>query len=292
MSDNKQENDTTPVSTAEMSPEAIEAALAAAVAEVSGQSDATGQADSPLVGKAGLSADQPTDQTPAEHPHPVDAPAGAGSTIADQASVRDLSDPSMPAETEATLDRIDSDLAELESLLAEMSSDGTSIPASIAQAAPPPAEAQGAQETVTKADKPAEPEPTAKTEAAPVEKAEENAPSKASVKDESGDIYAMLLYVVEVSAPEVSEATETTSKEVGNPVAEVAEETAEVATEPVRGGPLRSFGQVIAKVLVNVLVILDKPVDSLGPSCRTAVGLAAIATFLVAVVTWFIGSAK
>lgn len=293
MSDNKQENDAGPVSAAEMSPEEIEAALATAVAEVSDQSDAAGQADSSLPGEVRVSAeeaDQPTDQTPKEHTDPVDAPAGEGSTISDQASVLASSDASTPpAETEAAIDRIDSDLAELETLLAEMSSDGTSIPASIAQPVSPPPEPGEPQETVIEPNKVAEPQPTDKTDAAPAEKTEENVPRGESVKDAAGDIEAMLLDSGNGSASEVSGATETVPEAGGNLVAEVAEE---VATESVQGGAIRSFGQVAAKVLLNVLIILDKPVAGLGPSCRTVVGLAAVATFLMAVATWVISAVK
>ena len=296
MSDNKQENDAGLVSAAEMSPEEIEAALAAAVAEVSDQSDAAGQADSSLPGEARLSAeqaDQPTDQTPTEHTDPVEAPAGEGSTIPDQASVLASNDASTPpAETEAALDRIDSDLAELETLLAEMSSDGTSIPASITQPASPPPEPGEPQETIIEPNKVAEPQPTDKTDAAPAGKTEENVPRGESVKDAAGDIEAMLLDSGNGSASEVSGATETVPEAGGNLVAEVAEEAVEVPTESVQGGAIRSFGQVAAKVLLNVLIILDKPVAGLGPSCRTVVGLAAVATFLMAVATWVIGAVK
>lgn len=199
---------------------------------------------------------------------------------------------SAAVDTEAALDHIDQDLAELESLLAQSISDASSIAESVMQAAPP------------------EPEPKPATEeSAPQGTAEGDAPPGDAG---TGDPVNEDLLQTDTSADEPTAAASPDADASGQPVeapietaggadslaqpvaaAESATSgTAETPLRPRAESPLNAIQQLIETVVVRPLTIVDAPFSGLSASIKTAIGLAGIATLVVALATWVIGSIR
>ncbi|MDM8006626.1 MAG: hypothetical protein QUV05_10840 [Phycisphaerae bacterium] len=284
MSDDKQEIDGGGVSAPDMSPEEIAVELAAVTAEADGGSEPQRESGDSAAGET-----RPSSNLSAEA---ANVPAGSTPATSEQDPCPDPGNAAMPeADPAAALDRIDADLAELESLLAQTASDSTSIPAGIAQAPPPSPEPREPLETTAEWDEAPEPVSTGRTEAAPAEKPEQDVPDVPPAQQESanpgGTDDALLKGG---SLPEPLEAAETASRTDSQPVAETADEqTITTAVAPSDNNLLNIFLHTVSRVFVDLLILIDKPVAGLGPRCRTVVGLAAIATCLVAVVTWVAG---
>ncbi len=284
MPDDNQELDASGIGVADMTPEEIDAALAVVASEVAGESPPPTEAGDSATNGAESSANQPLEAT--------ETCASLSAEASEPTEASDAADavPPSNSDTEAALDRIDSDLAELESLLAQTSSDGTSIPASLAQAPPPPqaTATEPVESAATQATAEAKPEAT---ETAGTETAEKNAADDAPLKKELGDTAGIddMLLDGSDSLPKSSPGAEVTPKAESDSAAEVAEEATEIAVDPYDGSPLNVFGMVVSKVLLKPLILIDIPFARLRPRAKTAVGLAAVATFLVAVATWVIG---
>ncbi|NLE61187.1 MAG: hypothetical protein GX616_22795 [Planctomycetes bacterium] len=287
MPDDNQELDASGIGVADMTPEEIDAALAAVAGEAGGENPPPTEPGESATGGAESSASQPLEAAEASASLPPEAPEPA------EASDADDTVPPSNSDTEAALDRIDSDLAELESLLAQTSSDGTSIPASLAQAPPPPPEPQ---EPVPDPGESAETQATAEVESRPTETAgtetaEQDDADDTSLKKDLSDTAGIddMLLDGSDSLAESSPGADATPEAESDSAAEVAEEAAEIAVEPYDDSPLGVFGMVVSKALLKPLILLDTPFARLRPQAKTAVGLAAVATFLVAVATWVIG---
>ncbi len=197
------------------------------------------------------------------------------------------------ADTEASLDQIDADLALLESLLAQTSSDGTSIPENIATAPPAPA-------------------PVDQLENASAENAADQAEGDAAA-DDSGDEASqaeipddeptdmqldgtaasddLLLDDMAGPAPDVPAAPQPPPPEADAAEAQPAVTTAaDIVSEPVDDTVAGMFERLLVAIILTPLMALDMPFAGLSGRVKNVLGLAGIATLLVALVTWMIGN--
>ena len=223
--------------------------------------------------------------------------AESGSPLADPRAQNPPASPATPkttaADTEAALDQIDSDLAELESLLAQTSSDGTSIPESIAQAPPLPSPTSQPQDASAgnAADK-------AKSDAT-VENSGDEASQAGLPDDEASDLQAdrttapddLLLDDMTGPAPDPPDGTQTPPPETNatepQPAAAAA---AKIATEPVDDSLAGMFERLLAAIILTPLVAIDMPFAGFSHRVKNVLGLAGIATLLVALATWLVGN--
>lgn len=283
MSDDKQEIDGGGVAATDMSPEEIAVKLAAVTADADGKSEPQRESGDSAAGET-----RPSSNFSAEA---ANIPAGSTPETSEQDFCPDPGNATMPeADPAVALDRIDADLAELESLLAQTSPDGTSIPAGIAQAPPPSPQPREPPEATAEWDEAPQPISTGGAEASPGEKPEQDVPDVPPAQQESANPGGTDDVLLDGGLlPEPLEAANTASRTDSQPVAETAQKTLTTVVAPSDSHPLNILLHTVSRVLLNLLILVDKPIAGLSPRCRTVVGLAAIATFLVAVATWVVG---
>lgn len=285
MVEDNQEIDASGISVSDMTPEDIDAILNQAVNESKG-------------GRAAATATAPSVQptiTPVDHvadsiASVTEDPADRAAASTQDAALGASPDEGITAEeTEVALDRIDADLADLESLLAQTSADGSSIPANLTQAPPPPPETESAAQPDTT-------EQTSENRESTTDVANDATPSEQPLPDATpDDLNQPPDFSDDDSSgliPEIGDETEVTPQ-AGTPQVDPAAATvvaaAEVEAASIEEEPATKLGCLLKRFVVRPLVILDKPFAGLSPRIKTMVGLTGIATSVVALATWIVG---
>jgi hypothetical protein len=275
MPEKSQDIDASGVSVAKMSSEEIDAALDELTAEVKAQ---TGES------AAEASDNRPpepvSEQTPAVTPLPEDNPTAVQPAPENPATPVD-------ADAEAALNRIDQDLADLESLLAETTTDGTSETASRMAASQEAAKARAeAEQLAAEADENAE----GSDNAAEAEGSTE--PTDSGLLEETS---------AEEAEPESSdESPPQATDEASAPPAETPSVPVEAAAPAPPAAPAAEVPLTLqarlriaaASVVVTPFVIMDAPFAKLSPRFKTLLGLVGIATLVTAIATWVLGSLR
>ncbi len=290
MAKTDQSFDASGVSVAKMSPEEIDAALEAIGKEATATEPKT---DSPEDAEH-TSSDPQQISDASDAPSATAAPPPEAPAPAADAPVDGGKPDSLAADTEAALDNIDKDLAELEALLAQTADDNISVPESILCAPPPVPEAEPS-ETPT-------PQEATAGEAAPQDSApddDQNREGDISEMDISASDAAETSSLDEQPAGGESSADSGEAESDADTDRKPAEESrdavnpaAEAAAQPSAQKPPEELAETLVSILLAPLMMIDRPFAGLSLRTKTAIGVAGVATLVVATFALIIGRMK
>ncbi len=224
----------------------------------------------------------------------ADQAIDAADASVEDTSAEDL-DADLPSATDAevNLERVDEDLADLENLLAQTVAEMENESPSEAGPRPTETPEEASGESA---------EPPSPAEASACATAESEPESDADLPEDEEAAPAGSPEEIDAPPSEHSEALPTPGVVDDEPAARTAEESPSPPEdepgpgERVAPAPSRTrmfavrLAHSVAAAGVKVIVVMDAPFARLSPGAKTLLGYVGIATLLVAIATWIVGS--